>query len=203
MSLTATNFWKPGANKPQNSIQEPTNSLKINQETTSTLETTTNSATKPTLSKSVMTMKFMKRKEEEISDKLIENEVKRSRLSIESNKSSKSYINDMDISDNPITNISNDSPYIIEEDAPLLYPGRRSFGGCNKIVEKQYQTFLDEQKFTTSTTKSSNEEENDEKIIEKYKDLISLPRGPNQGMKPKESNFRPKSISQHGQGRKR
>jgi hypothetical protein len=61
-------------------------------------------------------------------------------------------------------------------------PGRRSFKGFNPYIERQYAILID-----TNKTKSSSKERStlttitDEEMAERYANLISLPRGPNQG----------------------
>lgn len=66
-----------------------------------------------------------------------------------------------------------------------LFPGRRSFGGCNKFVERQYDKTLEELFNIKKPSRAiSQQQESDEVILKEYETLISLPRGPNQGKKP-------------------
>lgn len=69
---------------------------------------------------------------------------------------------------------------------PSLFPGRRSFGGCNKFVERQYDKTLEElfNIKRPSRAISQQQQPTDEVILKQYETLVSLPRGPNQGKKP-------------------
>ena len=63
-------------------------------------------------------------------------------------------------------------------DELALIPGRRSFGGKNPHVERQFEEYLG-----VSSTKRRVIDEN--AILEQYEELIALPRGPDQGrLKP-------------------
>ena len=71
-------------------------------------------------------------------------------------------------------------------------PGRRSFGGFNAVVERAYANALN-----TSLDEPSMDVE-EESILKKYEELVSLPRGPNQG-KAKKPKAPTAGIGQHGQ----
>ena len=66
-------------------------------------------------------------------------------------------------------------------------PGRRSFGGCNVFVEKEYERFLDSAKFDRAVAKANADTVSDDEMLRRYETLIGLPRGPNQGRAPKPS----------------
>jgi hypothetical protein len=63
-------------------------------------------------------------------------------------------------------------------------PGRRSFGGCNAYIEKEYDRFIDLAKFDRAVEKATTNTVSDEEMLQRYESLIGLPRGPNQGKIP-------------------
>ena len=75
---------------------------------------------------------------------------------------------------------------ITEDDSDLfqVLPGRRSFGGFNKSVEKYYHEVFDEQRLQKLGDKAKNNTISDEEMLKRYENLIGLPRGPNQGVRP-------------------
>lgn len=62
-------------------------------------------------------------------------------------------------------------------------PGRRSFNGCNKAVERHYEQVLDDLNYKRKTSVVKTDTISDEEMIKRYESLIGLPRGPNQGKK--------------------
>eukprot|EP01038_Epipyxis_sp_PR26KG_P007607 gene7607-10358_t len=168
-------FWKPGTSKPSATS-------KVTNAEANTVAPSS-STTSITLSKSIMGMKFMKRKEQIESEQQNESErIKRLRLD---------NWNNIETQENGDCKMMVDEPtpssiiYIIDEENDLsLYPGRRSFGGFNKHVEKKYQLFLDELRYTKAKEKVSKNSVDDEEMLKRYENLIGLPRGPNQGQRP-------------------
>lgn len=63
-------------------------------------------------------------------------------------------------------------------------PSRRSFGGCNAFIEKEYERFIDMAKFDKAVEKAKADTVSDEEMLQRYQSLIGLPRGPNQGKMP-------------------
>ena len=63
--------------------------------------------------------------------------------------------------------------------------GRRSFGGYNKAVERNYEQIIDEKKFNKASEKASKNSVSDAEMLARYENLIGLPRGQSQGMRPK------------------
>jgi hypothetical protein len=63
--------------------------------------------------------------------------------------------------------------------------GRRSFGGFNKAVERHYEQMMDEKRFDKASERASKNSVSDTEMLNRYETLIGLPRGPNQGMRPK------------------
>ena len=64
------------------------------------------------------------------------------------------------------------------------FPGRRSFGGFNNVVEGQYLEYLDDILWEGEgrrRTKRPHADVSDDVMIERLQGLVSLPRGPNQG----------------------
>ena len=62
------------------------------------------------------------------------------------------------------------------------YPGRKSFGGFNPIVEKQYTAALDatNNKYKINIAKEDSNSVNELETSNQYEALVSLPRGPSQ-----------------------
>jgi hypothetical protein len=144
------------------------------------------------LSKAVLGMKFMKRKEE-IKAKEYQERQKIHNLQNGNWLSSKS---DQPSSSSVISSVAEtkDSASIdCSREVTDLYstlPGRRSFNGANKAVEKYYQQIINT-KYYEAYSKKIKEGEGDvegsnearDKEID-YEKLISLPRGPSQGKRP-------------------
>jgi hypothetical protein len=182
-----TKFWKPGSlpPAPASSVSTPGNSiskakvLNVNEKADSNRE-----KVGVQLSSAVMSMKFMKRKDESELHRAAERE----KLSqIKDNK----YLTNEDFEDNTNDNIAggknNFKVSYCAADASLYLPGRRSFGGFNKAVEKHYQSVvLDD--LNTSRRKNDGVTITDEEMLHRYEKLIGLPRGPNQGQASKRSN---------------
>ena len=176
-----TKFWKPGSLPPAQGSVSSSGSIskvkivnekaELNQEKVGVQ-----------LSSSVMSMKFMKRKEE--SD--IHRAAEREKLSQLKDK----YLSNEDFNDSNIdTPVERKNEFAISScvaDASLYLPGRRSFGGFNKAVEKHYQSVvLDD--INSSRRKNDGVTITDEEMLQRYENLIGLPRGPNQGQGSKRS----------------
>lgn len=141
-------------------------------------------STSTTLSKSVMGMKFMKRKEE---------------AKVNEEKAIEKYnkINDnnwITNSDTTIMEFDNGNnvaePLTCTRDDVDLYaslPGRRSFGGFNKAVENHYQQMINRERFQIKT--NTKNEVTDEEMFQRYETLVGLPRGPNQGKRQEHKHF--------------
>ena len=54
-------------------------------------------------------------------------------------------------------------------------PGRRSFRGFNPAVERHYNTVMNNQRYDSKLAVIS-----DEDMVQRYDELVGLPRGPNQ-----------------------
>jgi hypothetical protein len=63
-------------------------------------------------------------------------------------------------------------------------PGRRSFNGCNKAVERFYESRMEELKYKKKISVEPSNTISDEEMLKRYENLIGLPRGPNQGQRP-------------------
>ena len=133
------------------------------------------------LSKSVMSMKFMKKKEE------VEAKEKEERMMIQKLQSgdwvaSPSAATMKDGSKS--TEVTQNLNCVREsQDLYSCLPGRRSFNGCNKAMERHYQQIIDAKYFETYGKNTANETEAPKEEID-YEKLVSLPRGPNQGKRP-------------------
>lgn len=132
----------------------------------------------PVLSKSVMSMKFMKRKDELANSLAVE---QKTLLHLQGGD----WLNETS---------SGTGVQVVREHLDLYsaLPGRRSFGGANKAMERYYTSVMD----GTSSTSLPAKEEDDEEILKKYADLVSLPRGPAQGKRPSAPKPKPKAKKQ-------
>ena len=70
---------------------------------------------------------------------------------------------------------------------PVL--GRRSFGGFNKAVERNYEQMMDEKRFDKASERATKNSVSDTEMLARYENLIGLPRGPSQGMRPKKEKI--------------
>ncbi|RYH18872.1 hypothetical protein EON65_26755 [archaeon] len=150
----------------------------------------------PALSKSVMSMKFMKRKEDE------KNQAQDQRAQLQK----------LQIGDWSSSALNDDKPSGGEgalkfvRDYTDLYaalPGRRSFNGCNKAVEKHYYSIVSD-KYEQKKQKDANKETiDDEEMVQRYQELVSLPRGPGQGKKPSHNQSRHNNMDSKDKSKKR
>lgn len=152
-------FWKPGMPPPKalapstvTTAASSSSSVKVNE-------------AKPTLSKAVLGMKFMKKKDE-------------SSTKVEPVVTDKNVTKDTSSTGPASGGSTFKDPY-----AEL--PGRRSFNGCNKAVERYYESRLEDLNYKTKSSTSTKElTVSDEDILKRCADLVGLPRGPNQGQRP-------------------
>ena len=152
-------FWKPGSKKVPSSQKKDDTKLV-------TPSNKNNSDAKPTLSKGVMGMKFMKQKEEEIAKRKEEVSKRKAEVFVPTR-------------DDEIKCNTQHFDFVAE------LPGRRSFNGCNKAMERYYESRLEDLNYKKKAeVDNSSETISNEDMIKRYESLISLPRGPNQGKKP-------------------
>ena len=64
---------------------------------------------------------------------------------------------------------------VVNEENIASLPGRRSFRGFNPIVERHYNTVMNNQRYDSKLATIS-----DEDMVQRYDELVGLPRGPNQ-----------------------
>lgn len=131
---------------------------------------------KQVLSKNVMNMKFMKRKEEtNVQSK--EDASKRRRLL---DNSAGATGMDVEVAlAAPTPPHDRSAALVCTIEATDLYsalPGRRSFGGFNKVIERNYAILMDQQPGDLVPATADEEQ-----ILRQYESLVSLPRGPGQG----------------------
>jgi M-phase phosphoprotein 6 len=164
-------FWKPGEKASSDHAPGSANPR----------SSTPNdgSVQKPTLSKNVMAMKFMKRKADNDSALLEDDEKRKKLLDSHWPSSGSSSAN------NPAECGLLDGSRFSKESGDLMaaLPGRRSFGGFNKAVERYYEQIMDEKRFNRAAEKANKNSVSDEEMLARYESLIGLPRGPNQGAK--------------------
>lgn len=166
-------FWKPGTAAPSSSTA-PTKPKK-NGEIVEFKGTSQKSAEKIVLSKSVMSMKFMKRKEEAVVQEKAE-QLKYEQINDTNWIAEDNTTMDVDVVDNGPLQCIKDNTNTFS-----ALPGRRSFGGFNIAVEKHYQQVIDHKRFQRTVLPESMIDE--EEMLQRYENLVSLPRGPNQGMR--------------------
>ena len=180
-------YWKPGTEKPTNTLNSKRNdnTSVCSDSNTVTDKKKSNNATSKSelhskLSKSVLGMKFMKTKVEILNNQ-----------DLNAIKASLDWKKDGTIDHFVTNNNQNNDKLVCKTDNfnfNAVLPGRRSFNGCNKAMERHYQMQLDHLKFQTKM--DSNIEANiattrdtmDEEMIKKYEQLVGLPRGPSGGM---------------------
>jgi len=143
-------YWKPGGQQAPNASSNATN--KSTNATNKDINTTTTS----TLSKSVMSMKFMKRK-------------------LDSNNNNNNDNNDnndnvkrRNINDNNDNNNNNKTitkiTYTNDNSIFSTLPGRRSYGGFNKEVERHYEHIMNERRYEKQVTKAIKNTISDEEM---------------------------------------
>lgn len=110
----------------------------------------------------------MNRKNNE--DSVGEEEQRKKRKQLELENSVQSQLTSEDQTSNVIICIEEN-----EDSVFGTYPGRRSFGGFNSVVERNYSNSLDSSKLDAKLQLKTDEE-----ILAKIDKLSSLPRGPNQ-----------------------
>lgn len=120
---------------------------------------------KPVLSKSVMAMKFMQKKQTDNTEITA--------VVVPTTKASSK------------APTSKDSVEIRWErdKTSISFPGRRSFGGCNRFIERHYEKSLEDQYNIKLSEREEKNTISEEDMLKRYEELVSLPRGPNQGMK--------------------
>jgi hypothetical protein len=158
-------FWKPGK-------QQPSSSNKI--ATPGAVAAPIAAESKRTLSKGVLGMKFMKKKEDDAATKSV--------AASKDDAGTESIAATVDPS--ALTFVD---PY-------AALPGRRSFNGCNKAVERYYESKLEDLNYKKrSSSNTSALAVSDEDILKRYENLVGLPRGPNQGQRPAEHQSKSKT----------
>lgn len=164
-------FWKPGT--PQAPVAKaPAKAATVEKISTS-------SVVKPKLSKGVMGMKFMKQKETTGDTQIIKS----------------TALENFERSTN-----SKLECFTEHFDFVAALPGRRSFNGCNKAVERHYEQVLDDLKYKRKITATKSDTISDEDMLKRYESLIGLPRGPSQGKRPDNRSINKAEI---GNGNKR
>ena len=169
-------FWKPGEAAPPQSKAAPA-PLQTN------VVVTAAPAGKSQLSSKVTSMRFMKRKEEG-AEQMKEEISKRSKLldTVQLHRGGDADSRMQVVEQSSF--LSNEGKVVFTLESADLFstlPGRRSFNGFNKVVEREYANALDASTLDCASTAS------DEAILKQYEGLIGLPRGPGQGKRPKNS----------------
>lgn len=123
-----------------------------------------------------MNMKFMKRKEE-TNMQSKEDASKRRRLLDNNTAGAKKMDVEVALAA-PTPPHDRSAALVCTVETTDLYsalPGRRSFGGFNKVIERNYAILMDQQSGDIVPTPD------EEQILRQYESLVSLPRGPGQG----------------------
>ena len=144
-----SNFWKPGSSEHAPKNQEKTNQLQ--------------KGGKTVLSSNVLSMKFMKRKDEK--DEVAEEEARKRRRVL--------HLDDSSSKDEPFHASSTGGKLVVTVESISLYsalPGRRSFRGANKVVERQYAATLESHRIDKKygNLSASTEEVDDEELLRRY-----------------------------------
>lgn len=176
-------FWRPGEGKPS-----PEGSGK------SATKTPPSASPKASLSDNVMGMKFMKRGAEEEREekewKEREDASGKRRRLIEEEERGRGRAGtklEIEFTLSETTSISS-------------YPGRRSFGGFNKIVERQYSSILEGKRLDHKYSRKSAEEDvDDDELIERYAAMRNMKNPLSSGEKKKEKK---KKGDKKGKGTK-
>ena len=248
-------FWKPGGEKPAKAGKAKEGKGKDNlnlklgggRAAMTVARAADPAAANPMLSKSVMSMKFMKRKADD-SEELAAEANKRSRLL----EGSVQWVADSSCNANAGTGASTttsvsdsaeDTLYQMQQlnesqrankvravqqlssgasvstgpelhctyEKSSLYtalPGRRSFGGFNKVIEKWHSSVMDTRRQEAKYEGggggggSAAVALEDEDMLKKYENLVSLPRGPSMGGKPANSHSGSGKNKKAGGGKK-
>jgi len=258
-------FWKPGGAKPpkvgktggkegrDKGGDKDKKSLKMPGVTGGAVTLTRAAdpaAANPILSKSVMSMKFMKRKADD-SEELAAEASKRSRLldgsvrwerdaslsagagagagadpSASLSDSAEDTLYQMQKlnasqnanTDRAITQLSSGAGAPASRGPELqctfektslwtALPGRRSFGGFNKVIEKWHSSVMDTRRQEAryedkdkggGGSASGSAMLEDEDMLKKYENLVSLPRGPSMGGRPVKSESGSGKHKKHG-----
>jgi hypothetical protein len=177
-------FWKPGTDGPSKGREKEIEKEKTVRDSSAT-KGKGNEAEKPiALSKGVMGMKFMKEKEKY------------------TEKSS--YLNfSKQLDSLEVPRQATDALECSEDSFDFIatLPGRRSFNGCNKAVERYYEQRLDDLKFRKKADSVTHTETvSDQEMIKRYENLIGLPRGPSQGKRPEFIKNKTSSSNDHQKG---
>lgn len=153
---------------------------------------------KVTLSKSVMGMKFMKARNDSAKSGNKSAEDVANIQFVKSTSVISNTVSNTGISMHAVKTVTNEQDILyVEETIDTLseFPGRRSFNNFNNSVNKYYLNKIEElnidKKLTPSSSSSQKERKtliSDDDLIQKYDELIGLPRGPNQSRKKETSS---------------
>ena len=149
-------YWQPGQKAPSNA--KGTNSDNNNNNN--------NSNATNTLSKSVMSMKFMKRKVDNNIDNNDDHTNKRRNTDSNSTNNDRTIKKVVYVNDNSIF---------------ATLPGRRSYGGFNKVAERHYEYIMNERRYERQVAKANKNHISDEEMAKRYTDLITSSKKSNQG----------------------
>lgn len=180
-------FWKPGephapqkqSSSAQDIISRPTDSNAISADDGRGQQSVG-------LSKSVMGMKFMKRKLE--ADEQGKNEANKRKALLETttewvvtsariNNEQEDGRMELEASASMGTKSNTNKIVCTIETTDLLssLPGRRSFNGFNKCVERAYAECMDAKRYERAVSKSERYGVSDEEMLARYESLIGLP----------------------------
>ena len=147
-------FWRPGEIKPKAENVAPASATKT------TPSPTSSPKAKSRLSDNVMSMKFMKRSLERGA---------KDEGGDEDHDTNKRY---RLIDESLSTSVGAESLRFKDTKSPTIaYPGRRSFGGFNKVVERQYASILEGQRLDYKYNQKTSTDESDiddDELIRRY-----------------------------------
>lgn len=169
--MSDSKYWKPhtgGAKNVESTKKKEKRDQNSRNETSPTMKPASSATTNPTLSKAVMGMKFMRRNEE-VAPAVVPNP-EPSADAVQSSRAPSS---------------SSGVIQFERDRSTVTFPGRRSFGGCNKFIERHYAKVLEDQYNIKVAEKEKKQTISDEEMLKRYENLVSLPRGPSQGVRQK------------------
>lgn len=167
-------FWRPGEGRP--SAEDEGVAAKTPSKSSSALSSALSSASpkaRSQLSDNVMGMKFMKRGADE--ERQEKEEAAKQQQELEDASSKRRRLSGSEKQgrgegERERGGMKLDVEFTVSDATSIsTYPGRRSFGGFNKIVERQYSSILEGKRLDHKYSRSAEEGDvDDEELIRRY-----------------------------------
>jgi hypothetical protein len=71
--------------------------------------------------------------------------------------------------------------YVNDNSIYSTLPGRRSYGGFNKVIERHYEYIMNEQRYERQVAKANKNTISDEEMAKRYSNLITSSKKSSQG----------------------